>query len=92
MNWALINLFSLGAAWFMEIDFGNLDWVKWPTTMGFGTIIYLIYNFYNAKKTHVRSDFESASIELKEIISMLKEDNESLRAENKELRSQINKE
>lgn len=87
MNWVVINLFSLGAAWFMDIDLGDMDWAKWPATISAGTVFYAIYNFYNSKRANDRVDFDAVGKQLNEIIKLQKEEIALLKNEIKELKS-----
>lgn len=56
----------------MNLDLENLDWIKWPTSMGFATLLYWLHMFYNSKRTNDKVDFDSVSQEQKEIINAYK--------------------
>lgn len=77
----MINFFGLTTAWFMDMNLAELEWTKWPATMGFGTILYLIYNFYNSKRTNDKIDFDAITKQLHVIIQMQKEEIEVMRKE-----------
>lgn len=86
-----VNLMSISVAWWMDIDLENLEWVKWPSTMGFGTFLYLIYNFYNSKRSKDKVDFDSVTGQLNQIVSMQRAEIVELKKELQEKENMINK-
>ena len=73
----------------MDADLEHLEWIKWPTTMGLGTLLYWIYSFYNSKRVNDKVDFDSITKELKDIINAYKKEIDELKKEVQEKESII---
>jgi len=88
---SISGLLMLGFTLFMDMDMGQLEWLKYLAPSGGGIVLYILYNYYNSKRKYDIQEMDIITKKLSALVDRLEKENKALKEEVNSLREEIMK-